>query len=151
MREGGRERSCRKNSFKPLAAKLISLLKFLAVHKQNLIVMLLMEHTSKRTHTDSSKHPHRRIQRHKLKPYTACTHLQLLPHVPQFHSLFALHFCHIAALAPFFTLLLHWNSLWGIIFASVGDKCMCRGSTKSAHKARLSVCLSVWSPAADTL
>lgn len=61
MREGGRERSCRKNSFKPLAAKLISLLKFLAVHKQNLIVMLLMEHTSKHTHTDTSKHPHRRI------------------------------------------------------------------------------------------
>lgn len=58
MREGGRERSCRKNSFKPLAAKLISLLKFLAVHKQNLIVMLLMEHTSKRTHIQTQANTH---------------------------------------------------------------------------------------------
>lgn len=100
MREGGRERSCRKNSFKPLAAKLIFLPKIFGCAQTE-----LDRNVADGTHKQTPTQTHTYV--HKLKPYTACTHLQLLPHVPQFHSLFALHFCHIAALAPFFTLLLH--------------------------------------------
>lgn len=144
MREGGRERSCRKNSFKPLAAKLISLLKFLAVHKQNLIVMLLMEHTQANTHIQTQANTH--TDAYRGISLSLIQRVHICNCCPMCHnSILYLHFI-FAILRLWLRFLLYSciEILFGALFLLLSEINVCAEGAQKVHTKPdcLSVCLS---------